>query len=333
MTVESSNIKVLVVYHKKDKLIKSDIFVPIHAGRKVAELESKDGKIDKEDLKWLQESMIGDDTGDNISHLNRCFAEMTPIYWAWRNYDKLGNPDYIGLNHYRSLFLLSDYPNYSEQNFEERIGTNKLQEKFSLGYELICGHNTTLRIPLREDFPLLVEYEKAERKVEHLNFAESWIEKNRPDVYTDFCSYLNGNIVGAQKNMFVMKKELFFEYCEFIFPLLFAAWDEFKSTIVNQAKNRCVALLGEYMTAFWLCNLQRRGVKTLQVPVIRPNFDALESNDIKQMVYWALNMKSLKVKELRYLIFSKIGKKKRKKRYKQKLTEVRKIKQNILQML
>ena len=39
--------------------------------------------------------MIGDDTGDNISDKNREYCELTGIYWIWKNYDKLGNPDYI----------------------------------------------------------------------------------------------------------------------------------------------------------------------------------------------------------------------------------------------
>lgn len=40
--------------------------------------------------------MIGDDTGDNISDKNREYCELTGIYWTWKNYDKLENPDYIG---------------------------------------------------------------------------------------------------------------------------------------------------------------------------------------------------------------------------------------------
>lgn len=52
--------------------------------------------------------MIGDDTGDNISALNDSYNEMTALYWAWKNYDKLGNPDYIGLMHYRRHFVLNE---------------------------------------------------------------------------------------------------------------------------------------------------------------------------------------------------------------------------------
>lgn len=39
--------------------------------------------------------MIGYNTGYNISDKNREYCKLTGIYWAWKNYDKLENPDYI----------------------------------------------------------------------------------------------------------------------------------------------------------------------------------------------------------------------------------------------
>lgn len=42
------NIKILVCYHKKDKLYKNDVLVPIHCGRAVAKEKSKDGIVSDE---------------------------------------------------------------------------------------------------------------------------------------------------------------------------------------------------------------------------------------------------------------------------------------------
>ena len=97
-------IKILVGYHKPATLFKSDILVPIHLGRAVAKDASKDGVLSECDYQWMVDNMIGDDTGENISHLNREYCEFTGIYWTWKNYEKLGNPDYIGFMHYRRLF-------------------------------------------------------------------------------------------------------------------------------------------------------------------------------------------------------------------------------------
>ena len=61
---------IFVSYHKPFKILNSNIIVPIHAGRLINE-ESKDGKLKTDDIKWLTEKTIGDDSGDNISIKNR----------------------------------------------------------------------------------------------------------------------------------------------------------------------------------------------------------------------------------------------------------------------
>lgn len=105
-----NSVKILIGYHKPSVLFKSDILTPIHLGRALATEVSKDGKMTEEEYQWMLDNMIGDDTGDNISLKNRHYNEMTGIYWAWKNYDKLGNPDYIGFMHYRRLFSLTNLP-------------------------------------------------------------------------------------------------------------------------------------------------------------------------------------------------------------------------------
>lgn len=60
-----------------------------------------------EQIKWMQKNTIGDDSGDNISRLNRNFCEMTVQYWAWKNFDAVGNPDFIGFMQYRRQLILS----------------------------------------------------------------------------------------------------------------------------------------------------------------------------------------------------------------------------------
>ena len=88
----------------------------MHLGRSVATGVSKDGEVSEDDLKWLYDNCIGDDDFDgSISNVNRRVGFLTGTYWAWQNYEKLGNPEYFGSFGYRRLFvpyLLDDLTSY-----------------------------------------------------------------------------------------------------------------------------------------------------------------------------------------------------------------------------
>lgn len=84
------NIKIFVLQHAPCKLpdCYSDrsTYVPIQCGRAINPTIP---------------NILGDDTGDNISPLNARYNEMTAIYWIAKHYDEIGNPDYVGFDHYR----------------------------------------------------------------------------------------------------------------------------------------------------------------------------------------------------------------------------------------
>ena len=80
-------IKILVAQHKDLKVFSNDVYTPIHVGKVLSENKSF--------------CLLGDNTGDNISHLNPYFCELTAQYWAWKN---MHDVEYIGLCHYRRYF-------------------------------------------------------------------------------------------------------------------------------------------------------------------------------------------------------------------------------------
>ena len=73
-------LKIFVVYYKPAPLIKSEIFEPIQGGRAIAHTPSRNGTFTQDEINWLNNNMIGDNTGDNISELNRYFAENSALY-------------------------------------------------------------------------------------------------------------------------------------------------------------------------------------------------------------------------------------------------------------
>ena len=64
----------------------SDIYFPIQAGRSVNPPIA---------------GIIGDDAAPSISELNPYLNEMTAIYWLGQHYNEIGDPDFIGFDHYR----------------------------------------------------------------------------------------------------------------------------------------------------------------------------------------------------------------------------------------
>ncbi len=180
------SVKILVAYHKKAPLIKNDFIEPIHAGRSVALENSKDGKISAEEYQWMLENMMGDDTGDNISNLNRYFNEMTAIYWAWKNYDKIGNPDFFGFMHYRSIFLFSVYPaDFSDsEDYMDRYGYNMLKKIISKDKNIcISGYPVRFR---KEG--IYNEYQKWGEKLFFDKLIEI-IDKKYHNIYSEFYNW------------------------------------------------------------------------------------------------------------------------------------------------
>ena len=240
--------KILISYHKRDRLYENDICIPIHLGRVLATETTKDGTISQEDYQWMIDNMIGDDTGDNISHLNRYFNEMTGIYWAWKNYDQLGNPDYIGFMHYRSHFVFSDYPTYDDNLMTSNGYTNEIISSLMKDNSFLCGQFGWFEKGSYE------EYKDRSEKYDGPNII--WYEamlkilKNKyPERYDTICEWNNQKIAGPYKNMFITTKEIFFEYCNWIFPILLDLHKEFENyTYKNAHEKRNIGWLGEMLT-------------------------------------------------------------------------------------
>ena len=219
-------VKILVGYHKPAKLYKSDVFVPIHLGRALATAASKDGKISTDDYQWMLDNMIGDDTGDNISHLNRYFAEMTAIYWAWKNYDKLGNPDYIGLAHYRRMFKDEDVK--SVPQYDIVAAKDKVYYHENIADQFNNYHCTN-----------------------DLNDAVDVLSKIKPEYAQDIKNYLNQPF-GYFYNMFIMKKDLFFEYCDLVFNVLFQLHENIDYDNLTFCNQRMPAYVAERLTGIFI---------------------------------------------------------------------------------
>lgn len=206
-----ANIKILVAYFKPAPLFDGDVLLPIHAGRSCRDPSTKDGPQPASDRAWLQEHMIGDDTGDHLSEHNRDINEWSVIHWAYHNYrTALGDPEIIGLMHYSRLLhlgaALKPVPDRTPATFEEALGLDgtTLQE-LCRHYDLVTSPGQQLRdahdhhAPPQPPQPLSETY--------------------HPRLYRQ-CLRYQQELRFYPHNIFIMRRELFLEYARECLPLL-----------------------------------------------------------------------------------------------------------------
>lgn len=304
------SVKILVGYHKPSVLVKSDILIPMHLGRALSTEASKDGKMSQDDYQWMLDNMIGDDTGDNISHLNREFCELTAIYWAWKNYDKLGNPDYIGFMHYRRFWgtnLKEDTTIKTIYQIQEDIVNSVEQIRQQLEtVELILPYPHDIR-DLKFD-NIIKQYNGYSYHYKNgLNLLKDILYQKNKILYDCFDEYFN-DYSAYFSNMFIMSKNDFIKYCQTIFDILFTIRKQLKFTNSNIMEKRAIAYLGEYLTGlylFYLSNItkhkkcHRYMVQNTNISVeLKPAFNKNNvavfcSTDNNYLPYCAVLLKSI----------------------------------------
>lgn len=231
------NVKILVCYHKEYEILpeykNTDVYIPIFGGKQ---------KYTGNNI--FLKNMLGDNTGDNVSHLNEYINEMTVIYWAWKNYDKIGNPDLIGLHHYRRTFPENSYLDNNNKPYDIVLWENVLRthcpfytishlHRYYLGQNIYNPLFTYLKTE---------NTEKANYILEHYNNTEFFT-----------------------KNMFIMKKQIFFDYCNWIFPVVFKIFSLYHLCNVKRAPS----FLSEQLTSIYLSkllNTKEYNVNILKIP-------------------------------------------------------------------
>lgn len=278
----SANCKILVCYHKPASLIRSDIFLPLHCGRAVASLPDKDGLLDATGRAWLEKNCLGDNTGDNISLLNRKYCELTAHYWAWKNYEKLGNPEYIGFMHYCRLFIFNHYEGQKNRRMLSTLTSQIFDHYCNLGSFELSDHDMIIPMWL-ESFKFTVsekgygwdripplQCKVSERNPRNIGLKEalSYIHEKYSAYEQDAKEYLNGSWC-LQWNMFIFKKELFFEYAGFIFDVLNHVDRQINDEHFCVADSRYLGYLGEHLTGIFIRHKIKQGITYKQLPMLQ----------------------------------------------------------------
>lgn len=262
--------RLVVSCNKKYPIIHTPGTVYVEAGRKIR-LE-KTEQIGSDESEFLDSLPFGDDTGENISLRNPEWNEMTVIYWVFRNYEKLGSPEYIGFEQYRRHFIFDEWRKVPGRalcfQFDE---VNQDYEKvLRQGREHVEGFLSKYDLLYPKYQMRCSVYEQYRREapnghhIEDLDLIIMIISEFFPSykAYTE--KYLSGRM-NCFCNMFVMRRELFFEYCNFIFPVLFEFEKRRSNADRSFAERRL--FISERLTGIFICRLLSKEYRCCPVPV------------------------------------------------------------------
>lgn len=268
MNLDDSTLKgvsekvIYVITHKKfdESILKESEYKVLHVGT------NKNSKP----------SYLRDDTGDNISNKNPHYCELTGLYWLWKNAQESEKTP-VGLVHYRRFFTYGlDDLLYTYLNKSPRILTDK-----------------DIRIALNSYDVILPKPEKIYRTVskfygdyhnpDDLVVIRDVIEKLYPDYIDSFDRVMNEHYFYFG-NMFITRKELMDEYCEWLFDIMSVLEQRIVGDeIADTYQSRIYGFISERLLQVWVEH-NKLNVKTY--PVF--------NTEIKRMTVFQKNLNRVK---------------------------------------
>ena len=221
------SVTIFTMTHKAFPTPKDPIYVPLQVGRAGAE-----------DLGY-----IGDDTGVSISEKNCYYGELTGVYWVWKN---IKTSDPVGICHYRRYFCTE----------EGRILTQKEYESILAEYDLIASKLLKLNYSYYEGYA-------SDYNIHDLEVTGKVIRQFYPDYYETFTRLVHGK--GTYfGNMMVCKKELFDEYCEWLFDIFEKAEAQIDASGYDAYHKRVYGFISEFLLYVWV---KVKGLKVYECKV------------------------------------------------------------------
>ena len=217
--------KVLVATHKIYQMPTDNIYLPIYVGANK-----------KEEIKF-----IGDNTGDNISEKNPYYCELTALYWAWKNM----KVEYLGLVHYRRHFTLKKIiPRDEEKKFKIVLDSTQLSDLLK---------QTDIILPKKRKYYIenLYNHYKHTMYVEPLDETRNIIKEKYPDYIEEF-DKLKKRTSAHMFNMFIMKKDILDQYCEWLFNILFELENRIDIKKYDSFHARFFGRISELLLDVWI---------------------------------------------------------------------------------
>lgn len=252
------NIKIYISYHR-------DLYFPAHSHLYPIQVGVA---LECDEINTTYKDNVGI---DNISTLNKSYCELTAQYWVWKNQDA----DYYGFFHYKR------YLSFIKKGQSPYIIRKRPTEKTltKLGYD--CTHmqkiieSADVIVPVPEDMHISVYERYLQAPYHHkcdIDIVSDIITEKYPEYINSRDTYFNGsnNYFG---NIFIMKSELFNDYCTWLFDILSEYNRRKDVAYCTEQEMRVSGFLGERLLGVYITKLKTDAANILELP--RVHFEAM----------------------------------------------------------
>ncbi len=216
---------ILIATHKDYPMPEDTLYLPLHVGK---------------DLSSVSLPFQGDNTGVHISEKNPHYCELTALYWAWKNLDS----DYIGLAHYRRHFTVQKPGPFCKNKFPFILNSTEVEL-------LLQKHAILLPKPRKYYIETNYSHYVHAHPAESLDKTKQIIELLYPEYSSAFDLVMN-RTTAHMFNMFVMKKEIFHAYCDWLFHILFALESKLNISSYDAYNQRIFGFVSELLLDVYL---------------------------------------------------------------------------------
>lgn len=232
-------LKIFVATHRLFELPvddEDDVYLPIQVGV-------------SENLPYLSENQL-----DNIANKNNSYCELSILYFIWKNVDC----PVVGLVHYRRYF--GEKNSFLIRAFKKSqyvLGVKK--ERFTSRYHIVRTDELNELLGVSEVIvsnPVPLEKSVLEHYAQH-HHLKDWlivkdiIAKQCPDYLTSFDKVSQGKMFYPY-NMFIGKKHIINQYCQWLFDILFTAETMIDYTEYDSYNQRVFGFLAERLFTVWI---------------------------------------------------------------------------------
>ncbi len=218
--------RIYVCTHLKFNPPDNPMYIPLHVGREIS----------------MDLGYMGDNTGENISSLNKNWCELTGYYWIWKN----TADDVVGVCHYRR-FLSVDGRLLNRDDVDTLLSE----------YDLLLPES------MLTEYDSLYDHYCASHYKEDIVLIRKIIEEETPEYLQAFDIVFSCNLFSVG-NIVITRREHFDNYCSWLFSILFKLKDMRGISEYDDYQKRIYGFISERLLRVWVMNHPVR-VKELQL--------------------------------------------------------------------